>query len=276
VFVLLVPYLLSVGLRPAPLDLARVAAYLAAPTLLLRVRASGARPLDVWQILAILAIWMPLEFDLFVLFADLVVPGVDLRAVVGSTHLLPSTHALLLPGVRLPIDTLTAVLLTLYLFLVRQPLKGIGLTSRLRWTDVRSALVGLLGFGVVGVPVGLAMGFLRYRPAVPSATEVSIRVIGGYLLVALPEEVLFRGIIQNLLHRRMQRGAVAMPIAAVVFGLAHLNNGTAAFPVPNWAYVLMATLAGLAYGWVWRRTGKVTASALTHMAVNLVWSVLFP
>jgi membrane protease YdiL (CAAX protease family) len=178
--------------------------------------------------------------------------------------------------VRLPIDKLTAVLLTLCLFLVRHPLAGIGLTTRLRWADVRSALLGLLGFGVVGLPVGLAMGFLRYRPAMPSATEVGMRVIGGYLLVALPEEVLFRGIVQNLLHRRVRRGAAAVPIAAVVFGLAHLNNGTAAFPVPNWAYVLMATLAGMAYGWVWRRTGKVTASALAHMAVNLAWSVLFP
>jgi membrane protease YdiL (CAAX protease family) len=41
------------------------------------------------------------------------------------------------------------------------------------------------------------------------------------------------------------------------------------------AYVVMATLAGLAYGWVWMRTRKVTASAITHMLVNLIWVTVF-
>ena len=64
-------------------------------------------------------------------------------------------------------------------------------------------------------------------------------------------------------------------IAAPLFGLAHINNSTPGFSQPNWAYALMATLAGLAYGWVWVRTYKVTASALTHAAVNLAWWLIF-
>jgi membrane protease YdiL (CAAX protease family) len=66
-----------------------------------------------------------------------------------------------------------------------------------------------------------------------------------------------------------------LPLAAFIFGLAHLNNSTPGFAEPNWAYVLMATFAGLAYGWVWRRTKRVTVSALTHMLVNLMWSIVF-
>ncbi|MFN2157100.1 MAG: type II CAAX prenyl endopeptidase Rce1 family protein [Anaerolineae bacterium] len=58
-------------------------------------------------------------------------------------------------------------------------------------------------------------------------------------------------------------------------GLTHINNATAGFAEPNWAYALMATIAGLAYGGVWARTRKVTASALTHMAVNLTWFLVF-
>jgi len=96
------------------------------------------------------------------------------------------------------------------------------------------------------------------------------------LLVALMEEVLFRGMIQNLLTRRLGNDKLSLPIAAIVFGLAHLNNATEGFATPNWAYALMATLAGLAYGWVWMRTGRVTASAITHALVNLIWVVLFP
>jgi membrane protease YdiL (CAAX protease family) len=37
----------------------------------------------------------------------------------------------------------------------------------------------------------------------------------------------------------------------------------------------MATLAGLAYGWVWWRTRKVTVSAVTHTLVNALWGTVF-
>jgi membrane protease YdiL (CAAX protease family) len=153
-------------------------------------------------------------------------------------------------------------------------LSGIGFTFRLRWRDLRSALLGLAGFAVLGLPLGLWIGFLRCAPALPRWPDVAMGIVAGYLLVALPEELLFRGIIQNLMARRAKHKWTAPIIASVVFGLAHLNNATRGYAVPNWAYVAMATLAGLAYGWVWQRTKKVTASAVTHMLVNLVWGIL--
>jgi membrane protease YdiL (CAAX protease family) len=39
-------------------------------------------------------------------------------------------------------------------------------------------------------------------------------------------------------------------------------------------YAMMATLAGLAYGWTWRKTGKVTGSAVVHTTVNFIWGIL--
>jgi len=123
--------------------------------------------------------------------------------------------------------------------------------------------------------MGLGIGFLHYNPAVTRVLDLVLGALGGYLLVALIEEVLFRGLIQNLLSERMGNKGIGLMIASLVFGLAHLNNTTSGFSVPNWAYVLMASMAGIAYGWVWLRTGKVTASAITHMMVNLVWGTLF-
>ena len=55
---------------------------------------------------------------------------------------------------------------------------------------------------------------------------------------------------------------IGLGVAAGVFGLAHL---------PDLRYVLLATLAGIGYGWVYARTGKITASALTHTGVNWIW-----
>ncbi len=211
------------------------------------------------------------EFDLFLLLIKLLLPGVNLTGL----YLLPKIEATLIPGINLPIHTLTALLLALFLFQVRHPIKGLGYTFRLRAQDFKYALLGVGAYLVVGLPVGLAMGFLRFNPAVPSLSELIGGVIGGYLLVALAEEIFFRGIIQNLLVRRLGNEKIGLVIASIIFGLAHLNNTTQGFPVPNWGYVLMASLAGLVYGWVWKKTGRVTASAITHMVVNLVWGIVF-
>ncbi|MBN1579705.1 MAG: CPBP family intramembrane metalloprotease [Anaerolineae bacterium] len=117
--------------------------------------------------------------------------------------------------------------------------------------------------------------FFAFQPPLGRSADLGDGHRGWHLLVALPEELLFRGIIQNLLRKRLKRDWLALLLAATIFGLAHLNNATPGFPIPNWAYVLMAALAGLAYGGVWMRSKKVTASAITHMLVNLIWDVVF-
>jgi membrane protease YdiL (CAAX protease family) len=66
----------------------------------------------------------------------------------------------------------------------------------------------------------------------------------------------------------------ALRMAALVFGVSYVNNTTAHHAPTNWPYVFLTTLGGLAYGWVWRKTGKITASALTHTLVNFTWGVV--
>jgi len=38
---------------------------------------------------------------------------------------------------------------------------------------------------------------------------------------------------------------------------------------------VLSTVAGLGYGWVYQRTGRIEASILTHFALNLVHFLLF-
>ncbi len=272
---LLLPYMLAVNLQPVRGDLLRFVIFLALPTICLRLRPKDAKPFDLFHVLAILTIWIPVETDLFLLMLDVVVPKVDLSTQLSSFYLLPVVEAILVPGMVLPIHSLTFVPLALFLFFVHHPLEGIGFTFRLGMRDLMYAMIGLLAFIAVGFIVGLGIGFLHFNPVALGALDLIVGIVGSYVLVALIEEVLFRGIIQNLLAKRLGNERLALLIASVIFGLSHLNNAKAGFAAPNWAYALMATLAGLAYGWVWVRTRKVTVSAVTHMSVNLVWGVVF-
>ncbi len=147
----------------------------------------------------------------------------------------------------------------------------IGYTFRLTAHDVGVAVLALLAFAVVVVPLGLATGILQFTVKIPPVGEAALALVTGYLFIALPEELLFRGLIQNGLERLFPKAAIATLIAAaLIFGLAHLNNDGFGFVAPNGVYVIVATLAGLAYGYVWRRTGKITASAITHALVNFI------
>ncbi len=253
-----IPYLL-VALSAAGMDptafiggLARMVAYLFVPSLVLLFRPTRNKPLDLFDVVAIFALWLPVEFDW-----------------------LPDADVQLVPGVDLPVPLLTAICLGFLLFLVIRPLKRVGYTYKLTKGDVWHALLGLGAFAVIGMPLGVAMGFIRLGLAPFDAGEWLLRLVAIYFLNALPEELLFRGAIQNLIEQRFGRNAGTLILSAIIFGLSHLNNVTAHYGPPNWPYVLMATLAGLAYGWAWRRSEKITASALTHTLVNFTWAVAF-
>jgi len=88
----------------------------------------------------------------------------------------------------------------------------------------------------------------------------------------LPEEFLFRGLIQNWIERTTRRQIFSLAAASLIFGASHLNNGP---PVPNYKYFFMASIAGLFYGRAWRNTGSLMASSLTHALVDTFWSMIF-
>jgi len=135
-------------------------------------------------------------------------------------------------------------------------------------------MVAFLGFAVVGLPLGFALHFIQFGLAPVDVKVWLVSFVGIYLLIGIPEELLFRGVIQNLIEQRFGRSWLTLIVASVVFGAAHLDNATTGYGVPNFAYMLMATLAGVAYGWTWRRSRKITSAALTHILVDWLWGVV--
>lgn len=157
----------------------------------------------------------------------------------------------------------------IYGFLGVRQLRGVGFDIRLRLSDLRKGLREFLYYAPIAIPLGLLLGFLHFRAGWPTLSQSLVAYLFTFFFIAIPEELYFRGWVQNLLERRMSRGS-SLLITSVLFGLAHWNKRTTSF---NWEYVLLATLAGIFYGRAWRAEKRVGASAITHATVDTMWSL---
>jgi membrane protease YdiL (CAAX protease family) len=80
------------------------------------------------------------------------------------------------------------------------------------------------------------------------------------LLVALPEEVFFRGYLYDALE---EKGWEPVTASSLLFALAHV----AILPTP---YRALTVFPGLVFGWARKATGAVYVPILLHFAFNLL------
>lgn len=192
---------------------------------------------------------------------------------------------------------LNSVCIGAYAFLVLRNLDGVGYRILWRKRDLVDALANFAGYALVGIPLGLALGFIHphFQSIITSPVSLSFfgrpetfmvsgnlillgrvafQFVGIYITVALPEEFLFRGVLQNFLmksFRGRRHELYGLLLASVIFGAAHLHHA----PVPNWRYMIMATVAGIFYGNAFRTRKRTSASAFTHATVDTVWHFWF-
>jgi hypothetical protein len=157
----------------------------------------------------------------------------------------------------------------IYGFVLIRQLDGTGFDLRVRGKDVGFGLREAAFYIPLALALGLALGFLHAHKVWPGIWAIAGAWIFTFFFVAIPEELFFRGWIQNLLEKRIGR-AGALIATACLFGLAHFNKRTTSF---NWRYVLLASLAGVFYGRAWRAQRRVGASALTHATIDAIWSL---
>jgi membrane protease YdiL (CAAX protease family) len=157
----------------------------------------------------------------------------------------------------------------IYGFLAIRRLQGVGFDLRLRLADLQIGARELAFYAPIAIALGLALGFLHFHAYVPVVSHVVLGWIFTFFFIAVPEELFFRGWMQNLLERRFGRHW-ALLTTAVLFGLSHFNKRAAHF---NWRYVVLAALAGVFYGRAWRQERRVGASAITHASVDTLWSL---
>lgn len=248
--VLLIPLFGGVltGASLTPTDMALRLGAFALPALLvaLTTRAQKSR-LEFYFISAVLFIWYTVEF--------------------GAA-----------PGLRLPFTNglisymqLALIVLFLYLVTLAGRLPDLGYTFELNRRDWREVLINFALLAVITLPIGLLTGFIRPSAALPSLAEIAGRGVLIFFFVALPEEILFRGVIHRYLERVLRWAPLAtLGLSSLIFGAAHLDN-----PPNVGYYFVLASIAGWFYGRTYLRTGKVVPAALVHLLIDWVWAVFF-
>lgn len=157
----------------------------------------------------------------------------------------------------------------IYGFVLIRQLGGTGFDLRLRLKDLAIGLREFAFYTPIALALGLGLGFLHFHSGWPQLWRIPTAWIFTFFFIALPEELYFRGWLQNLLEKRIGRAA-ALVLTACLFGLAHFNKRSATF---NWRYVLLAAIAGIFYGRAWRAQRRIGASAITHATVDTIWSL---
>lgn len=158
----------------------------------------------------------------------------------------------------------------LYGFLVVRNLEDVGYSFQPQGRDLAIGLRELVFFAPFGIGGGFLLHFIGFHRQMPTLWEFCAGWIATFILIAIPEELFFRGILLNLLERRLGP-RTALLISAVIFGFSHFNK-RAAF---NWRYIILATIAGIFYGRAWRNRRRLFTSGITHATVDAIWGTWF-
>jgi membrane protease YdiL (CAAX protease family) len=148
---------------------------------------------------------------------------------------------------------------------------GFNLVPRLK--DIGIAFLALAFIMILVVPPGLLTGFLSFHlPQTYNIPKLTLHFVGLFLTVALPEELFFRGILLRGLDKMFSKKWIPLVISSLAFGLMHWNN-VSTLPTQI-TYVCLAAIAGVGYGWAYRKSGNnLLAAILVHTLVDWTWKL---
>jgi membrane protease YdiL (CAAX protease family) len=146
------------------------------------------------------------------------------------------------------------------------------------WPKLREWRLGGLYYLALLLPI-IALGILlhdvRFEPQHGPwwrIAGIGIGTLFGALwVIALSEELLFRGVIERGLLKVWNSPAAAVALSALLFGTVHLWF----HEFPDWRRALVATLLGVACGIGYWQSGSVRVPMVTHAFVVATWRVFF-
>ncbi len=187
---------------------------------------------------------------------------------VAAIHLLTGTSygSVLAPGVWIYIPLASV-------FCGRRSFEdhGFALSAwRKGWTALAlSAVLVLVPFAAAVILLGPKLDGIR--PTAPANIDPTVLLL-DLVLVAIPEEIFFRGYIHGRLRvwlasRGIRNSIVLAAAGSALFAAAHV------LVEPTWIRAAVF-VPGLLMGWLRERTGGLLAPTGFHWLANAVWSAL--
>ena len=146
------------------------------------------------------------------------------------------------------------------------------------WPNRSEWKAGVLYYVLAVVPVvGIALGlhFVRFEPVAGPWWRIAGIGVGTFLgflwVVALSEELFFRGVIQRTLLNHWNSKLAAILVSGLIYGAAHLWLRQ----FPNWPWLLMTTVLGIVFGILYARSGSIRGPMVAHALVVTTWRLLF-
>ncbi len=146
------------------------------------------------------------------------------------------------------------------------------------WPRAHEWRTGMLWYGFAIVPIvalALAIHDVRFEPVAGSWWQIVGIGLGTFFgvlwVVALSEELFFRGVIERAMLKSWQSPVLAVGLSALFFGSVHLWF----HQFPDWRRALVAGVLGVACGIAYLRADSVRASMVTHAFVVATWRMFF-
>jgi membrane protease YdiL (CAAX protease family) len=146
------------------------------------------------------------------------------------------------------------------------------------WPEASEWKIGLLYYLAVLAPIILvatALHDVRFAPLQDAWWRFAAVAIGTFFamlwVVALAEELFFRGVIERAFYNYWRSPVLAVVLSALVFGAAHLWF----HQFPDWRRAVVAAVLGIACGIAYVQSGSVRAPMVTHALIIATWRVLF-
>jgi membrane protease YdiL (CAAX protease family) len=146
------------------------------------------------------------------------------------------------------------------------------------WPRLREWGIGVVWFAAVIGPlaaVALLVDDVRFAPPGGPWWKIAANGIGTFFgilwVVALGEELFFRGVIERAVLKAWRSPFAAILVSAVMYAAAHLWFRT----FPDWRHVAVTAVLGLACGAAYLQSGTIRASMVTHACAVTAWRLLF-
>jgi membrane protease YdiL (CAAX protease family) len=141
--------------------------------------------------------------------------------------------------------------------------------------DAGVGLLTMLAFAAIAIPLGFKTGFLKRAPSLErfEVKQAALSAFGYVFTVALPEEILFRGVLDRGLQATLRSPIGALVVSSLLFGFMH-------WPRRNdlkgqLTYSLMAAVAGCFYAVAFRKGNGLPAAVICHASIDWVWEQLW-